>query len=83
GTRRLTIAVELAAEFTRAMEADPLLPPELLPQPWPGTRARALAARCWSLLEERDGRDDNGIRLFSLYGDIGRHGTGTGTGTAG
>ncbi|MFI7420523.1 PaaX family transcriptional regulator C-terminal domain-containing protein [Nonomuraea sp. NPDC049684] len=32
-----------AAEFTRAMEADPLLPPELLPRPWPGTRARSPA----------------------------------------
>lgn len=31
--QQLTIAVELAAEFTRAMEPDPLLPPELLPGP--------------------------------------------------
>ncbi|WP_157252905.1 PaaX family transcriptional regulator C-terminal domain-containing protein [Nonomuraea typhae] len=62
--QRLTIVVELAAEFTRAMEPDPLLPPELLPQPWPGTRARALAARCWSSLAEHD---DGGLRLFTLY----------------
>ncbi|GII67276.1 putative repressor in the phenylacetic acid catabolism [Sphaerisporangium krabiense] len=81
GTRRLTIAVELAAEFTRAMEADPLLPPELLPQPWPGARARALTARCWSLLEEQSGQEDSGIRLFRLYGGISRHDTSTTTST--
>nr|WP_055502908.1 PaaX family transcriptional regulator C-terminal domain-containing protein [Nonomuraea pusilla] len=70
--RRLTIAVEPAAEFTRAMEADPLLPPELLPRPWSGARARTLTARCWSLLEERTGEDDGDIRLFSLYGGLSR-----------
>ncbi|MEV3981604.1 PaaX family transcriptional regulator C-terminal domain-containing protein [Nonomuraea sp. NPDC049758] len=70
--RRLTIAVELAAEFTRAMEADPLLPPELLPRPWPGARARALAARCWSLLEEQTGKDAGAVRLFGLYGGLSR-----------
>ncbi|MER7212825.1 MULTISPECIES: PaaX family transcriptional regulator C-terminal domain-containing protein [Streptosporangium] len=69
GAQRLTVAVELAAEFTRAMEADPLLPPELLPPSWPGARARALTARCWSLLEEQSDQDDSGIRLFRLYGD--------------
>ncbi|RSN15403.1 transcriptional regulator [Nonomuraea sp. WAC 01424] len=70
--RRLTIAVELAAEFTRAMEADPLLPPELLPRPWPGARARTLTARCWSLLEEQAGKDDGAVRLFGLYGGLSR-----------
>ncbi|MGW6305164.1 PaaX family transcriptional regulator C-terminal domain-containing protein [Streptomyces niveus] len=30
------------------MEPDPLLPPELLPQPWPGTHARGLFAQCSS-----------------------------------
>ncbi|MFI7693026.1 PaaX family transcriptional regulator C-terminal domain-containing protein [Nonomuraea sp. NPDC049655] len=70
--RRLTIAVELAAEFTRAMEADPLLPPELLPRPWPGARARTLAARCWSLLEEQTGKDAGAVRLFGLYGGLSR-----------
>ncbi|MFF4412857.1 PaaX family transcriptional regulator C-terminal domain-containing protein [Streptosporangium sp. NPDC001559] len=79
GAQRLTIAVELAAEFTRAMEADPLLPPELLPRSWPGARARALTARCWSLLEEQSGQDDSGIRLFRLYGDVSRHDTSTTT----
>lgn len=72
GVERLTMAVELAAEFTRAMEPDPLLPPELLPQPWPGARARALTATCWSrLLEARPepGKSGSLPRLFSLYGD--------------
>ncbi|MEV8398370.1 PaaX family transcriptional regulator C-terminal domain-containing protein [Streptomyces niveus] len=30
------------------MEPDPLPPPELLPQPWPGTHARELFAQCSS-----------------------------------
>lgn len=30
-----------AVEFARVMERDPLLPPELLPHPWPGREARA------------------------------------------
>ncbi|RKT56014.1 PaaX family transcriptional regulator C-terminal domain-containing protein [Saccharothrix australiensis] len=62
----LRIAVELAAEFTRAVEPDPLLPPVLLPQPWAGTRARALVARCWAALAERA----TGLpALFRTYGD--------------
>ncbi|MEO3976626.1 PaaX family transcriptional regulator C-terminal domain-containing protein [Streptomyces sp. CAU 1734] len=72
---RLTIAVELAAEFTRAMEPDPLLPPELLPRPWPGARARELFAECWSLLEEKGG-EGAGVRLFRLYADVARHAAG-------
>ncbi|WP_283135130.1 PaaX family transcriptional regulator C-terminal domain-containing protein [Rhizohabitans arisaemae] len=67
---RLTIAVELAAEFARAMEPDPLVPPELLPQPWPGTHARELFARCWSLLAEQADADKGGIRLFRHYGRL-------------
>ncbi|MFE0577449.1 PaaX family transcriptional regulator C-terminal domain-containing protein [Streptomyces sp. NPDC058874] len=68
GTERLRYAIELAAAFTAAMEPDPLLPPELLPRPWPGARARALAARCWEALG--DGAPDRGSpRLFRLYGE--------------
>ncbi|MFE2872434.1 MULTISPECIES: PaaX family transcriptional regulator C-terminal domain-containing protein [unclassified Embleya] len=61
----LTIAVEIAAEFTRAMEPDPLLPPELLPQPWPGTRARELTARCWALLPRGTGEAEP--RIYQRY----------------
>lgn len=67
----LTIAVELAAELTRAMEPDPLLPPELLPRPWPGTQARELVARCWKVLYEREGGEARPV-LFRLYADITR-----------
>lgn len=72
---QLTIAVELTAEFTRAMEPDPLLPPQLLPQPWPGSQARALVAQCWSLLNENAGPDSESTRLFRLYGDMARTAT--------
>ncbi|MFF9476614.1 PaaX family transcriptional regulator C-terminal domain-containing protein [Streptomyces roseolus] len=67
----LTIAVELAAELTRAMEPDPLLPPQLLPQPWPGTQARELIARCWAVMQEREA-DGTRPTLFRLYADITR-----------
>lgn len=62
----LRIAVELAAEFTRAVEPDPLLPPELLPRPWIGAQARALVARCWTELAERS---DQLPALFRTYED--------------
>ncbi|MFE5494732.1 PaaX family transcriptional regulator C-terminal domain-containing protein [Streptomyces virginiae] len=64
--QRLTYAVEAAAEFTRAMTPDPLLPPELLPADWTGTRARALAARLWHRLAELPA-GPNEPRLFRLY----------------
>ncbi|SUA44889.1 Phenylacetic acid-responsive transcriptional repressor [Nocardia africana] len=65
--RHLAIAVALAAEFTRAMEPDPLLPPQLLPQPWVGTAARAAVAACWAeLLESTPAQP---IRLFRWYSD--------------
>ncbi|WP_405648115.1 PaaX family transcriptional regulator C-terminal domain-containing protein [Streptomyces uncialis] len=67
----LTIAVELAAELTRAMEPDPLLPPELLPRPWPGTQARELVARCWAALYARD-QGETRPALFRRYADITR-----------
>ncbi|KOT89928.1 repressor [Streptomyces sp. NRRL F-5755] len=67
----VTIAVELAAELTRAMEPDPLLPPQLLPHPWPGTQARELVARCWAALHERDHGRTRPV-LFRLYADITR-----------
>ncbi|MFE3433787.1 PaaX family transcriptional regulator C-terminal domain-containing protein [Streptomyces sp. NPDC059171] len=66
-TQRLTYAVELASAFTTAMAPDPLLPAELLPQPWPGARARALAARCWDALATEEDEAADRLRLFSLY----------------
>ncbi|MGW8988115.1 PaaX family transcriptional regulator C-terminal domain-containing protein [Streptomyces parvus] len=67
----LTIAVELAAELTRAIEPDPLLPPQLLPQPWPGTQARELIAQCWAALPQLD-QGEAQPTLFRLYTDIAR-----------
>ncbi|BAW07843.1 repressor [Nocardia seriolae] len=66
-TELLTLAITLAAEFDRAVGPDPLLPPELLPQPWIGARARAAVAECWALL--RDSALPP-IRLFRWYGEV-------------
>ncbi|WP_375372731.1 MULTISPECIES: PaaX family transcriptional regulator C-terminal domain-containing protein [unclassified Mycolicibacterium] len=65
---RLTIAIELAAEFTRAVDPDPLLPPRLLPQPWIGTAARATVAACWAELIKVDAPQR--IQLFQWYADV-------------
>lgn len=67
-TEQLTIAVRLAAEFDRAMEHDPLLPPQLLPQPWVGTAARAAVAACWAELLKSVPTQP--IRLFRWYSDV-------------
>jgi phenylacetic acid degradation operon negative regulatory protein len=70
GVEQLTMAVELAAEFGRAMKPDPLLPPELLPRPWPGGRARRLTADCWTRLRRAGPADGTPApRLFALYAD--------------
>ncbi|MER8045427.1 PaaX family transcriptional regulator C-terminal domain-containing protein [Streptomyces sp. NPDC094032] len=58
---RLGLSVRLAAAFGEAMEPDPLLPPELLPHPWQGATARALAAECWHALA-RIGDEEEGVR---------------------
>nr|WP_255458048.1 MULTISPECIES: PaaX family transcriptional regulator C-terminal domain-containing protein [unclassified Mycolicibacterium] len=65
---RLSVAIELAAEFTRAVEPDPLLPPQLLPQPWIGTAARAAVADCWSDLLRSDQPEP--LNLFRWYADV-------------
>lgn len=73
GPERLAMAVRLAAAFSHAMEPDPLLPPELLPRPWPGTHARRLTAACWTALAEADTHAPTGTpvpRLFVQYGDL-------------
>jgi len=64
-TDYLTTALELAAEFTAAMEPDPLLPSELLPGAWIGTRARAVFAQCW--IELRAMTDETVPQLFQSY----------------
>ncbi|WP_286213931.1 PaaX family transcriptional regulator C-terminal domain-containing protein [Mycolicibacterium mageritense] len=67
-TSRLGVAIELAAEFARAVELDPLLPPQLLPQPWIGTEARAAVAACWAELVRSDQREP--LNLFRWYADV-------------
>ena len=63
----LTIALELALEFTEAMEPDPLLPPDLLPRPWIGAQARNAFAQCWSRLSALT--DETVPQLFQTYTD--------------
>ncbi len=66
-TEILTLAVALAAEFTQAVEPDPLLPPQLLPQPWVGTAARAAAAACWGEFAKYEAEQP--IKLFGWYAE--------------
>jgi phenylacetic acid degradation operon negative regulatory protein len=52
-------ALAMAVAFQEVFEADPLLPPELLPRPWPGRAARDLLVRSRRLalgLREAHGR---------------------------
>ncbi|MFE3799668.1 PaaX family transcriptional regulator C-terminal domain-containing protein [Nocardia tengchongensis] len=65
-TERITLAITLVAEFDRAHDPDPLLPPELLPQPWAGAAARAVVAECWAAL---DATPLPPIRLFRWYAE--------------
>ncbi|WP_081343109.1 PaaX family transcriptional regulator C-terminal domain-containing protein [Mycobacteroides chelonae] len=67
-TERTTIAIALATEFNRALDPDPLLPPELLPQPWIGAGARAAAAACWRELLKSDAPQR--MQLFQWYSDV-------------
>ncbi|MFD8642558.1 PaaX family transcriptional regulator C-terminal domain-containing protein [Streptomyces zaomyceticus] len=69
---RLTLVVRLAAAFTYAMRPDPLLPPELLPRPWPGARARELFASAWTALTKTPAPETGSPlpRLFALYEDL-------------
>ncbi|UFS97310.1 transcriptional regulator [Nocardia huaxiensis] len=73
-TERLTMEIELAAEFTRALEPDPLLPPELLPRPWIGARARASVASCWIELARHE--TPGSARVFRMYADAVREALG-------
>ncbi|MFF7247367.1 PaaX family transcriptional regulator C-terminal domain-containing protein [Embleya sp. NPDC008237] len=69
GIELLTIGVELTVEFGRAMEPDPLLPPELLPNPWPGRQARELVSRAWAAVADRDHTGAT-RRLYRMYEDV-------------
>lgn len=62
---RLALSIGLVAEFTRAHEPDPLLPPELLPQGWIGARARASAEAAWTALAAAE--PDSPLRLLRWF----------------
>lgn len=61
-------ALHIAIRFNECFEADPLLPPELLPRPWPGREAREIIARCRRLgVLTRE--DRSGPALFEVFDD--------------
>ncbi len=62
-------ALVIGIKFQECFNTDPLLPPELLPRPWPGRRARELLAhsrRLGILVREQHNRP----ALFAPYDDI-------------
>jgi phenylacetic acid degradation operon negative regulatory protein len=59
----------IGIKFTECFNADPLLPPELLPRPWPGREARDLlvrSRRLGILLRE----EHNKPQLFAPFDDL-------------
>jgi phenylacetic acid degradation operon negative regulatory protein len=63
---QLAASIEMSTEFEACIRRDPLLPPELLPQPWPGTAARqVLRERSTQLVDAR--RETGHLALFSRY----------------
>jgi phenylacetic acid degradation operon negative regulatory protein len=63
----LPSALKMSVAFQRIGHRDPLLPPELLPKPWPGRDARRLLLECRRLALGLRLRTGGGMRLFSLY----------------
>jgi phenylacetic acid degradation operon negative regulatory protein len=61
-------ALAMAVSFQECFDEDPLLPPELLPRPWPGRKARDVLAASRRLalsIRQSSGRP----ALFRLYDD--------------
>jgi phenylacetic acid degradation operon negative regulatory protein len=58
--------LHIAVRFSESFNEDPLLPPELLPRPWPGRQARELLARCrkMGVLTRADPSAPSFFRLF-------------------
>ena len=62
-------ALHIAIRFSQCFDIDPLLPPELLPRPWPGREARELLARCRRLgVLTRE--DKSGPALFRVFDEM-------------
>lgn len=65
-------ALHIAIRFNECFELDPLLPPELLPRPWPGREARDVLARCRRIgVLARE--DKGGPALFRVFDDAIAH----------
>lgn len=65
-------ALHIAISFNECFESDPLLPPELLPRPWPGREARDVLARCRRIgVLARE--DKGGPALFRVFDDAIAH----------
>ncbi len=65
-------ALHMAIRFNACFEHDPLLPPELLPRPWPGRDARELLARC-RRLGVLSRSEKSGPSLFRVFDDAIAH----------
>jgi len=68
-TEFLPGALIIGIKFTDCFNVDPLLPPELLPRPWPGRQARELlvrSRRLGILLRE----EHNKPQLFAPFDDV-------------
>lgn len=64
--------LHLAVRFNDCFASDPLLPPELLPRPWPGRAARDLLARC-RRLGVLARQDTSGPALFRVFDEAISH----------
>ena len=66
-------ALIIGIKFTECFNTDPLLPPELLPRPWPGRTARDILVRCRRLgilLREEHGKPQLFAPLDELLGNL-------------
>jgi phenylacetic acid degradation operon negative regulatory protein len=65
-------ALHIAIRFNDCFDRDPLLPPELLPRPWPGREAREILAKCRKLgVLSRS--EKSGPALFKVFDDAIAH----------
>ena len=68
-TDYLAGSLSMVMAFRRCFDRDPLLPPELLPRPWPGRSARELVAASYRLAM-LSRADHTRPALFRHYADI-------------
>jgi phenylacetic acid degradation operon negative regulatory protein len=62
-------SLAMALAYRSCLDADPLLPPELLPHPWPGRAARELIVRSRRLALRVRARSDRPA-LFATFDDL-------------